>query len=387
MDALDEESSDDEGSAEVQVETQGGLEVSTYDGAFSFELGGRLMIDAVSHQEDQVALGDGTELRRARLEAEGVLFSDWGYELGIDFADGDADVKDAYIAYRGWWPAMVKIGQFKEPFSLEEMTSSKYIAFMERALANEFAPGRSIGLGFQTRGEGWTASTGVFGGAFDDDVDDEGDEGWSLTGRVSYAPWRDDRRALHLGAALSYRTPDDEHEVKYNSRPESHLTDVKYLNTGKIDEVDHVSLAGLEAALVQGPFSVQGEYIQSWVDREGDLENYSFNGWYLYGSWFLTGESRIYKAKKGSFGRINPTTGIGAWELALRYSSLDLTDDSITGGEADQLTLGVNWYVNPHIRFMANYIMVDNDELADDDGDVQGDDDPKIFQLRAQLDF
>ena len=372
----------------VLVSTEGGLELSSYDGQFSFELGGRLMIDMAVYQQDGVALGNGTELRRARLEAEGVMYSNWGYELGVDFAGGDADVKDAYIEYLGEFDSSTKIGQFKEPFSLEELTSSRYITFMERALPNEFAPGRNIGVGVSHQGESWTAAYGLFGEAVDDDVDLEGDEGWGVTGRVTYAPWQEDRQALHLGLALSQRSPDDENEVKFNSRPESHITDVKYLDTDDIIDVDRVSLYGLEAALVLGPVSLQAELINAQVSRDAGLETLEFSGWYVYGSWFLTGESRIYKHKKGSFGRINPTTEDGAWELALRLSSLDLNDLDISGGEADQITLGINWYANPHIRYMLNYVTVDNDTSADATGTVVGgDDDPSIIQIRAQIDF
>ena len=267
---------------QVQVETEGGLRVSTYDGAFSFELGGRLMVDTAYYDEDENDLGDGTELRRARLDLEGVLFSDYGYEFEIDFAGGDADIKDAYIAYMGWWPTSLKIGQYKEPFSLEELTSSKYITFMERALPNELAPGRHIGVGVQSRGEGWTAAAGLFGESFDDDVDDEGDEGWGVTGRVTYAPWRDDRRALHLGAAASHRVTDDSDEVKFNARPESHITGVKYLNTGDITDVDHFNLVELEAAWVEGPFSLQGEYVAAFLDRNAGKSDLDFDGWYVY---------------------------------------------------------------------------------------------------------
>ncbi len=385
VDALEDRAGNAE--AEIQVATKGGLELGTYDGQFSFELGGRLMLDLAGYHEDQVKLGNGTEIRRARLEAEGIMYSDWGYEFGVDFAGADADIKDAYIEYRGSWPSTLKLGQFKEPFSLEELTSSRYITFMERALPNAFAPGRNIGMGYQSRGEGWITAIGLFGEAFDDDVANEGDEGWGVTTRVTYAPWRDGRKALHLGAALSVRTANDDNEVKFDSRPESHVTDVKYLNTGDITDVDTVSLLGLEAALVKGSWSLQGEAIQAQVSRSSGLATLDFSGWYVYGSWFLTGESRMYKAKKGSFGRIKPTGDSGAWELALRLSSLDLTDGPVTGGEADQLTLGLNWYVNPHLRMMMNYVRVDNDDFADDDGDAQGDDNPDILQLRAQIDF
>ena len=371
----------------VQVSTKGGLEIATYDGQYSFELGGRLMLDAAFYDQDRNALGDGTEIRRARIDLEGRVFSDWGYEFGIDFADGDADIKDAYVSYDAWWPVKFQIGQFKEPFSLEEQTSSKYITFMERALPNEFAPGRSIGAGARTYGDMWTAAAGIFGEAFDDDADDEGDEGWGVTGRLTFAPLHSETRVIHLGAAASFRKPDDEKEVKFNQRPESHLTDVKYVDTGKIDNTDYVTKYGLEAAGVLGPFSLQGEYIYTDLSREAGAQDVSFDGWYVQGSWFATGETRAYKSKKGTFGRIKPRARHGALELAARYSVIDLNDGPIEGGKEENLTLGLNWYINPNIRLMANYIFVDNDENADADGDVPGDDDPRIFQTRFQIDF
>lgn len=372
---------------EVKVSTKGGLEVESYDGESSFELGGRLMVDAAFYDEDGNTLGDGTELRRARIEMEGTFQGDWGYELGVDVADGDADVKDAYLEYLGFWPGKLKVGQFKEPFSLEELTSSRYITFMERALPNSIAPGRNIGIGYHGYGEQWTAAAGVFGEAFDDDADAEGDEGWGLTGRLTYSPLHEDRRALHLGAAASWREPSDEKLVDFDARPESHVTDVKYVNSGDITDVDDMRKYGLEAAWVQGPYSLQSEYMRADLSRGAGFGDVAMDGWYLYGSWFLTGESRDYKSKKGAFGRVKPRGKQGAWELAARYSVLDLNDGTITGGKEQNTTLGVNWYINPQLRLMANYIRVDNDSNADDDGDVSGNDDPNIVQMRMQADF
>ena len=383
----EERARDEEATSELKVDTKGGVEVTTYDGEFSFELGGRLMIDSVYYNGSENELGDGTELRRARIEAEGTMFGDWGYEFGVDFADKDADIKDAYLNYEGLYPVKFQFGQFKEPFSLEELTSSRYITFMERALPNVFAPGRHIGVGAKYRAINWTLAGGVFGEAFDDDVSKEGDEGWGASGRFTYSPWHEDTQALHLGGALSYRKINDKQEIEYDIRPESHVTDVKFLNTDDIEDTDSVLLSGLEAAWVFGPWSLQGEYLRSDVRRSMGNPDLSFDGWYLFGSWFLTGESRDYKFKKGSFGRVRPNNKAGAWELALRYSTLDLDDGPITGGEAKHWTAGLNWYINPNMRLMTNYILVDNNLNADDDGDVSGDDDLGIFQLRMQADF
>ena len=372
---------------DVNVKTKGGLEVSTDDGAFSFGLGGRLMLDAAYYDEDKTKLGDGTEVRRARLEAEGRLFHDWTYELGVDFAGGDSDVKNAYIGYEGWWPASFKIGQFKEPFSLEEMTSSKYITFMERALPNAFVPGRNIGIGAHRYWESLTAAGGLFGEAFDSDVEDEGDEGWGVAGRLTYSPLHLETRAVHLGAAAEYRKPDDSDEIRFRTRPESHVTSVRYANTDDILEVDNTVKYGLEAAGVWGPFSVQGEYIYTDVNRNSGFEDVNFDGWYTFASWFLTGESRRYRARKGAFGRVKPQHRYGAWELAARYSTIDLNDGPVTGGKEENITLGLNWYINSQLRAMANYVIIDNDDDADDAGDAGRNDDPKVFQLRLQADF
>ena len=371
----------------VKVKTKGGLEVSSDDDAFSFELGGRLMMDTVFYNEDLNKLGDGTELRRARLEVNGKLYHDWLYELGIDFADGDADIKDAYIAYKGWSPLRLKLGHFKEPFSLEEQTSSKYITFMERALPTVFSPGRNIGVGAYQYWDHITIAGGLFGEDFNDDASNEGNEGWGGVIRLTYAPIYDNNRVIHLGFASEYRQPDDDRTISFDERPESHITDTKFVNTGDIVNVNDTVKYGLEAASVWGPFSLQGEYFYTDVNRRGGLDDLGFNGWYGYGSWFLTGESRNYKFEKGGFGKIKPQSRYGAWELAFRYSTLDLNDGSITGGQQDNMTFGLNWYINSQIRAMANYIVVNNDANATDDGGVLGNDDPDIFQMRLQAHF
>ncbi len=373
------------------VKTEGGLEVATMDGAFSFELGGRLMVDYAHFDDDLTDLHSGAEIRRARLDLHGVLFHDWAYQLETDFADDEADLKDAWLDYHLDSTSALRVGHFKEPFSLEEMTSSKYTTFMERALPNALVPGRRLGLGYFREAENWTLAAGVFSEEIDDDSGETGDAGTGAGLRATWAPWADGGEALHLGAAINLRNPGDDETVRFRARPEAHVADLRLVNTDKLDDVDRITRSGLEAAWVRGPFSLQGEYIRAAVDRDGDGDtDPTFSGYYAFASWFLTGESRDYDADDGEFERIRPAMPSGAWEIALRHSHIDLQDAGVEGGEQRNTTLGVNWYANPRLRFMLNYVLVDADPTEVEEGDVAepgAAEDPSILQLRAQFDF
>jgi phosphate-selective porin OprO/OprP len=251
-----------------------------------------------------------------------------------------------------------------------------------------------VGIAYDTHGESWSLALGLFGEGLDDgDDNDVGDEGWGGGFRATYAPIAGARRALHLGLAANYRTyganPDyEDSRLRLRSRPESHVADTWLLDTDNdLVAVDAATRLGLEAAAVLGAFSLQGEYLQAHVARGDGQADLLFDGYYAYASWFLTGESRNYDVRHGEFNRIRPLRnfghgGPGAWEFGLRYSALDLEDEDIEGGVAQNFTLGVNWYLNPQLRLMANYIWVDTEP------DVFGNDnDPRILQLRAQYDF
>jgi phosphate-selective porin OprO/OprP len=367
---------------DTHVTTRGGLEAVSPDGAFAFDLGGRIQVDAAFFDDDASDIGDGTELRRARLELTGAMQGDWEYELSVDFAEDDLEVKDARIDYQGWDPLQVRVGQFKEPFGLEQQTSSVHLTFLERGLPDALVPDRSLGLGVLGHGrdDHWSLAAGLFGEPVG--TNNKDDEGWGVGARATYAPWNARRRALHLGLAANYREPpEDDRELRLRARPESHQGP-RLVDTDDIEDVTATLRYGLEAAAVYGPASLQGEYVRAEVRRDAGEPDATFDGWYLYGSWLLTGESRPYDGTQGRFEGIQPLTplgyaGAGAFELAARYSHLDLNDGDIRGGGQDDVTLGLNWYPNANLRLMANYVQVDTDEEA-------GDDDPDIFQLRFQ---
>lgn len=355
------------------------LRFKSADGDFSLRLGGRLHADTARFNNDSNRLlndnSHDSEFRRARLFVSGRAFDEWRYRFEYDFAaNHDYQIKSAWVGYNGFKPVTLRAGNILVPFSLEEMTSSNNITFMERALPKAFSPGYRLGALLNTYGDNWSAAAGVFEGK----IRNGSNDGWAGAGRLTFAPVRDKRRLLHLGAAVEYREPD---EARFNTRPEANLAD-RLVSTGTLHDVDYTLTAGLEAAVVYDALSLQGEYMQVGVERDRQRSDPDFNGWYVYGSWFVTGEHRRYNVKKGNFKQIRPKSKYGAWELAARYSKVDLEDRNITGGEESNITLGVNWYLNRYIRFMANYVRAD--AAPDRDGNSES---PDILQLRAQVVF
>ncbi len=362
------------------------FEVKSGDGDFSMRVGGRVQVDAATYAEDKRDNNDGTEMRRARLFVQGTLWQAWNYKLQYDFVNtGSSGIADAYIQYAGLKPWKITVGHIKEPFSLQNMTSSKYITFTERGLPHLFTPGRAIGLGVERGGNNWSINAGLFGEGIDG-ASGTNDEGYAITGRSTYAPILDNQQHLHLGASASYRNSGSLDAISFSDRPESHLTNTREVSTGSFNTDSNVRVVG-EAAYTYGPLSLQSEYYYVDIDRNGAAPDLNFSGYYVEGSWFLTNDMRNYDGSKGSYGKVKPNSivgkgGIGAWQLAVRFSSVDLNDEDINGGDAQNFSLGLNWYATNNIRMSANYVNV-----LDVVGGAGDGDEPESFQMRAQVEF
>tara|TARA_R110002050_G_scaffold81165_2_gene173468 strand:- start:1372 stop:2757 length:1386 start_codon:yes stop_codon:yes gene_type:complete len=375
-------------SSDVEVEVKGGVTVKTRDGQFSTKIGGRLQADAAFYNGDP-SIGNGTEIRRARLYLEGKMYTDWGYKLQYDFASTGVNGKgiaDAFISYNGFDDLQLKVGNFKDPFSLQEQTSSKFVMFTERGLPSAFAAGRHIGAMASTKQQHWSLAGGIFGDSLTKTNGDDHnqDEGWGLGTRATFAPINENTKVLHFGLGLNYRDTGGLGIASFSQQAETHISGINIVSTGPIEDVRDLFKVGAEVATVQGPFSAQAEYITTTVNRNNASDLY-FDGWYAQTGYFFTGESRNYK--KGAFGGITPkssvgTGGIGAWELGLRYSTLDLTDGNIIGGKAHSVTLGLNWFATSTLRFSANYI-----DVIEVDGGTYNNQEPRVFQLRSQWAF
>tara|TARA_R110002073_G_scaffold6555_2_gene38606 strand:- start:18125 stop:19531 length:1407 start_codon:yes stop_codon:yes gene_type:complete len=362
------------------------FEIKSADKDFSLRVGGRIQADAAAYSEDARKHNDGTEMRRARLFVQGTLWEAWKYKLQYDFVStGNSGIADAYIQYAGLKDWTFTVGHFKQAFSLQNMTSSKYITFTERGLPHLFTPGRAIGIAAGRSSNNWSVNAGFFGEGIDGASSDE-DEGYAITGRATYAPILDQQQHVHLGTSISYRNSGSIDAIRFRERPESHLTNTFEVDTGSLNADSNLRLVG-ELAYTYGSLSLQGEYYYIDIERDGPNPDLDFSGYYLEGSWFLTDDMRSYSGNKGSYGKVKPRSivgkgGIGAWQLAVRFSSVDLNDNDITGGDAQNFSLGLNWYATNNIRMSANYINV-----LDVTGGAGDGDEPEAFQMRAQVEF
>ena len=365
-----------------------GLRLETNDKNVQLQLGGRVQVDWAWFDEDDDLVAqkgnsqDGTEFRRARLNFQGLLYRHLEFKTEYDFARRAATGETGGPGFRDVYLGAVdipvvgntRVGHFKEPFSLDEMTTDTDVTFMEKSLASVFAPSRNTGFGLYDAvlDQRATWAAGVFR---DDGGDNFGysqeDGKYNVTARLTGLPWYEDegRHLLHLGVAASHRNPNG-NSVRFRQRPEANLAN-RYVDTGALG-ADDVNEIGVEAAVVLGPLSVQGEFMGADVDAPAGASGSFFSGYYVQASYFLTGEFRPYDRARGVFGRLVPKDSLfggkgggGAWEVAARYSHLDLDDSGVNGGTLSDITGGVNWYMNANFRVTLNYIFSQLEDVGD----------------------
>ena len=375
-----------------------GFRVKSSDGNFSIKIGTRLHAEMSTHRGD-LPVGiepvNGSELRRARIETSGTFHDNWSWAAEVDIADNLTAVKDFWLGYTTAGGTKLSIGSQKQPYSLNVEMSSNDLPFIERSIDNfilvPFAD-RAVGIRADKSGSNWFASAGLFGETVNPNIINDA-EGWGVSGRFVYAPIIEDDQVLHLGVRAMQRTPSTS-DPSFRIRDETtHMSSLRIVDTGVIDAVDKNTLTGFEAAYARGPFSITGEYTALETDRIG-LPSLSFDGWTVWGTWSITGESRAssYRIDAGEFKRLKQGNDFstangtwGAWELALRYASINLNDGTIVGGEEDVLTTGLNWYLNTNVR-----LMIEWSRIVGTDGSTELRDAAEglnIYQFRAQYTF
>jgi phosphate-selective porin OprO/OprP len=337
-------------------------------------------------------IGNGAAIRRARIAIKAQISPDWYGEVDVDLANGSLELKDAYVAYQGIENLELQAGNFKENFSIARNTSSRYQQFIERPLAAQaLAPSRHIGINAKYRKNWLWASGGVFFQSIegqetrtyveDNNKDFGRDEGYSYTGKIVFQPfYNSDDMALHIGGALSYRTPKTEVDpseyggTRISTRNSTSINRKKYLDTDVIPNVHHdllytFELAGLYKGLrFEAVYMQNDTHIRNDAPATVDQSTKHFSGRYVQAGYLLFGGQQKYNYGDAKFTQVTRGRSWGDLEIALRYDQLNLNSKNIFGGAAEAYTVGLNYYANNNVKIMLDYQYNNNDRYANGKG-------------------
>lgn len=357
-------------------------------------------------------LDSGENVRRARIGVTGKFFNDWNFALVYDFGGssdgfggtapgslpggGVSGVENAYLSYTGLKPfggkMAIEAGIMDLPYTLDEATSSNDIMFMERASPGVIATNIAAGDFRSAAGTRWYndqlwiggyvtgPSTGAIHSA-SSAAPAGTSEQYGAVARIAGNPISGKDYSVHIGADAQWLIQPPRNliantqTVTLSDRPELRLDPTTLISTGAIANASGAQVYSVEAAATYGPLIVQGEYFWYNVDRTANTgvplvgaPSLKFQGGYAQAGYVLTGEGRTYNAANAAYNGVKPAHpfsldggGWGAWEIAGRFSTIDLnnqlgTATGIAGGRQTVYTAALNWYVNGNVRFMLDYL-------------------------------
>lgn len=372
--------------------------IATADGDNKFAIRSVVQFDAAHYDVSPLRtdndLASGTNFRRARIGFDATVFKNWNIALWGDFGGSGGEtpvLNQAFIEYAGFKPfggttqLRLRVGAWATPTGEEDATSNTDSLFLERAAIAELVrgiaggDGRS-GVGAFWSGDRWYVSGVLTGAVVGVPATAEFDEQEGYLARVAVNPIHGADYDVHLGAnvtgvlkpADTTAGPLTAQAIRLRERPELRVDGTRLVDTGNI-AADGLTAWGLEGGASFKSLLLQSEWFKINVDRQGVLFDPSFSGWYVQGAWALTGEHRAWSSANGGFRGIKPNHnfnpakgGWGAFEVAARYSVLDLNDQSglagaaapaggIRGGRQEITTVGLNWYPNTVVRFLLDY--------------------------------
>ena len=320
------------------------MPASADEDQWEFTVGGLLHTDTVVVSDDLTPIGNDTDFRRARVNTQ-ARYGAW--RLRADYEFGLAEGwRSAFVEYRGVARQRWVLGNQVAPFSLEDLTGSRQLALNERSIASALSPGMLTGISWRTWRDRWSFHAGLFGDELSD-LDRRRLPGTSAVGRLTFAPALIDNHTLHFGIAAEYRDVESGESVRLRARPGTRLTDVRLVDTGNIDGVDSAMTIGAEMAWVYDRIKFQSELTQVRLDGQ---ENQSLSSRYLALSYLIGAKPYRYRASRGNFRAIEPAEKWGALEVTARFATLDLSDGAVTGGQHDELSIGLSYIFNEHLR-------------------------------------
>jgi phosphate-selective porin OprO/OprP len=404
-------------------------QISSPDGAFKFALRAVIQFDAANYNVSPIRadndLGSGTNFRRVRLGFDGTAYKDWNFALWAEFGGSGgeaAGLNQAYVEYAGFKPLgpdvdfRIRGGAWATPAGLEDATSNTESLFLERAASAELVRGLAggdgrAGLGVFAAGQRWYASAVYTGKVVGAPATPEFDQQSGYILRAAVNPLHGENYDVHLGATATgiIEAADTTaggvraQSIRLRERPEIRVDGNRLVDTGVVN-AGGLKTYGLEAGASFHNFYAAGEWFKINVQRAApSLFDPEFTGWYLQGAYALTGERHVWSSQNGGFRGIKPDANFdrkkgtwGAFEVAARYSVLDLNDregvlgraapaGGIRGGEQTVTTVGLNWYPNNIVRFLLDYQWVNVDRLNAAGAPI--DTDANIVSLRSQVAF
>ena len=347
--------------------------------------------------ENLVKIGNGMNIRRSRFAVKAMLDEHWYGEFDTDFTSGKAELKDAILAYKGK-NFEIKAGNFKENFSLQRNTSSRYLQFMERPMVTSLAPSRHLGVAVTYSLPFIWMSGGVFGPELkgseemtymEDGNKDIGlNEGLSYTAKVVARPlYKMQNASLHIGGAFSYREPkltstDGYNVARYSARNSTSINRKKFLDTDAIKGVDHEIAYTFELSGHYKQLRYEAAYIarsaildpaKTIIKDKNDIKPQTADGWYVQAGWLLFGGHQNYDEGGAKYTRVTPGKSWGDVELCARYETADYNCSKYyAGGSAQAFALGLNFYPMKNVKFAINWQYNMNDKFANGKGSTDG---------------
>ena len=393
--------------------TNGRLGVASADGRFSIAIRAIGQYDTAYFMQDaasrQLAAANGPDLssggnfRRAQLGIQGKVFGDWNYFFNYDFGGGASSgnelqgrIQQAYVEYAGLGALTFRVGAYPWSSNLEDATGAGDVIFLERNAPSDLS--RSLaggdgrdGIGAIYAGENLFASVAYTGGKVADTTLFF-DEQQAIVARVSDVFYSDADWKLLLSGAINwvFRGGDaaagagSARNITLQDGPELTTDDnsLRLVTTGALNVASAYNW-GIEGAAEWRNLYAQAGYFGYGMDQMAvGAPNLNFDGWYVQGTWIITGESRPYNQQNGSFANPKPRVpfsidgwGPGAWEVAGRYSDLDLNDNAgvlgsalpaggVRGGDQRIFTAELNWFPNNVLKFALQYQHTDIDRIG-----------------------
>jgi phosphate-selective porin OprO/OprP len=354
--------------------------LASSDGLFRIDFTGRLHFDYAAAESDSHLLtgepiSDQFLVRRARLGVDS-RFLDWiRFRLELEFTES-ASLKDVFLEFLLPAEIRLRVGQFWVPFSAEALTSSNYIDFIERSLLNEIVPPRDLGVMLYGKLQRNLISyaVGVFNGSGEDTPDISSAK--DIAARLAITPFASTPRNLLSGLEIGTNVTWGEQGSFKTSQGRTTVRTSNRFRYFAPQAVHGERLRwGVDLFWHYGPTSLKFEYDEERSERS-QLASIVARGWYVSGTYLLTGEEKVLYGPvipRHPFSPLTELWGLGAWELAVRYAALafhandpiDFFDGDISNGipgggatapnTASALTLGLNWYLNSRTRLLINW--------------------------------